>query len=306
MAPPRRNAPVHGPPVERAAIGERRAGCAPTGGTPNGLPAGSLRQDTRGGARTQVDRWSCRRSRWRGRPALRDLPTPPAPLLATDDRHVAVGFAVSRSSRGRSPGFVGDLLPVRRRDGADHSAVRRGALLQRDGRLVGARPSVPPAAPRTATEVAAIPTASAFALPTRNAFTDTLLTSFPRFPGGAPATFRRRWSSPRAVTASRSPTGALTRSATGAIAVTYPTKYKQLRATLSRSCLRRVHATIRSNEGVGMEHELPYRSIRNSDSGTHNHSVRMRWNLSLFYSARCCDQSEGIEATWRRSRVPTG
>jgi hypothetical protein len=62
----------------------------------------------------------------------------------------------------------------------------------------------------------------------------------------------------------------------------------------------------RYNDGVGMEHELPHRSIRNADSGTQNHSVRMRCNLSLFCSARCCGGSEGIEATWRRSRVPSG
>ena len=91
-----------------------------------------------------------------------------------------------------------------------------------------------------------------------------------------------------------------------AYVVTYPTKYKQLRATLSRSSLRGVHATIRSNEGLGMEHELPHRCIRNADSGTQNHSVRMRCNLFLFCSARCCGGSEGIEATWYRCRVTRG
>jgi len=47
--------------------------------------------------------------------------------------------------------------------------------------------------------------------------------------------------------------------------VTYPTKHKQLRSTFPGSSLGRTHATIRSNEGLAMGHELPHRFIRNAD-----------------------------------------
>jgi hypothetical protein len=45
--------------------------------------------------------------------------------------------------------------------------------------------------------------------------------------------------------------------------VTYPTKYKRLRATLSRSSLRRVHATIESNQGLARRHRIARRFFRN-------------------------------------------
>ena len=46
-------------------------------------------------------------------------------------------------------------------------------------------------------------------------------------------------------------------------AVTYPTKYKRLRAAFSRSFLRGVHIMLRSDEGLGMLHRLLHRFIRN-------------------------------------------
>jgi len=46
------------------------------------------------------------------------------------------------------------------------------------------------------------------------------------------------------------------------IDVTYPTKYKRSRATLSRSALRGAHTTIRSKEGLAMEYNLTLRSFR--------------------------------------------
>ena len=52
--------------------------------------------------------------------------------------------------------------------------------------------------------------------------------------------------------------------------VTYPTKYKRLRAAFARSALGRSHATIRSNEGLAMGHEIPYRFIRNADPDPQN------------------------------------
>jgi predicted Rossmann fold nucleotide-binding protein DprA/Smf involved in DNA uptake len=87
------------------------------------------------------------------------------------------------------------------------------------------------------------------------------------------------------------------------IDVTYPTKYKRLRATFPRSALGGAHATIRSNECLGMGHRLRHRFIRNADSGTENYPVCMRWDVPLFCSARYCGWSEGIKVTWCRSRV---
>ena len=87
------------------------------------------------------------------------------------------------------------------------------------------------------------------------------------------------------------------------IDVTYPPKYKHLRAAFPGSALGGVHGTLRSNERLGMRHRLRHRFIRNADSGTENYSVCMRWDVSLFCSARCCSRSEGIKATWCRSRV---
>jgi hypothetical protein len=52
---------------------------------------------------------------------------------------------------------------------------------------------------------------------------------------------------------------------TCAYVVTYPTKYKQLRAAFPRSALGGAHATIRGDEGLAMEHELPRRFIRNAN-----------------------------------------
>jgi hypothetical protein len=82
-----------------------------------------------------------------------------------------------------------------------------------------------------------------------------------------------------------------------------PSKYKHLRAAFPGSALGGVHGTLRSNERLGMRHRLRHRFIRNADSGTENYSVCMRWDVSLFCSARCCSRSEGIKATWCRSRV---
>jgi hypothetical protein len=52
-----------------------------------------------------------------------------------------------------------------------------------------------------------------------------------------------------------------------------------------------------------MEHRLRHRFIRNAEADAQNHSVCMRWDVSLFCSARCCGRSEGIKVTWCRSRV---
>ena len=90
------------------------------------------------------------------------------------------------------------------------------------------------------------------------------------------------------------------------IDVTYPTKYQRLRATFPHSALGGAHAIISSNECLGMGHRLRHRFIRYAEADTQIHSVCMRWELSLFCSARCCGGSEGIEAIWRRSRVPSG
>jgi hypothetical protein len=49
------------------------------------------------------------------------------------------------------------------------------------------------------------------------------------------------------------------------IRVTYPTKCKRLRVTFAGSALREGHATIRSNEGLAMGHELPHHFICNAD-----------------------------------------
>ena len=88
--------------------------------------------------------------------------------------------------------------------------------------------------------------------------------------------------------------------------VTYPTKYKRLRAAFARSALGRTHATIRSNEGLAMECSLPVTFIRNVKADMQNPFVRMRCDVCLFCSARCRGGSEGIEVTWRRSRVSRG
>lgn len=90
------------------------------------------------------------------------------------------------------------------------------------------------------------------------------------------------------------------------IDVTYPTKYKRLQATFPRSALGGAHATIRSNECLGMGHRLRHRFIRNAEADTENYTVCMRWDVSLFCSARYCGGSEGIKATWCRSRVTGG
>src|SRR5215208_1542098 len=90
------------------------------------------------------------------------------------------------------------------------------------------------------------------------------------------------------------------------IDVTYPRKCEQLRATFPRSALGGAYATIRSNECLGMGHRLRHRFIRNAEADTENYSVCMRWDVSLFCSARCCGRSEGIKATWCRSRVTGG
>jgi DNA processing protein len=81
------------------------------------------------------------------------------------------------------------------------------------------------------------------------------------------------------------------------IDVTYPTKYKRLRATFPRSALGGAHAIISSNECLGMGHRLRHRFIRYAEADTQIHSVCMRWDVPLFCSARCCGGSEGIQAT---------
>jgi hypothetical protein len=55
--------------------------------------------------------------------------------------------------------------------------------------------------------------------------------------------------------------------------VTYPTKYKRLRAKLSRSALQGTHATVRSIEGLRIGHRLRHRFIRNAQADTSNYSV---------------------------------
>jgi DNA recombination-mediator protein A len=65
------------------------------------------------------------------------------------------------------------------------------------------------------------------------------------------------------------------------IDVTYPTKYKQLRATFPRPALPGEHATIRSNECLARGHRLPDRFISNVESDTQNHSVCMRRDVSF-------------------------
>jgi DNA processing protein len=64
------------------------------------------------------------------------------------------------------------------------------------------------------------------------------------------------------------------------IDVTYPTKYKRLRAAFPRSALGRTHATIRTDEGLAMGHEIPYRFIRNADSDPQN---RLRFVCAAMY-----------------------
>jgi len=64
------------------------------------------------------------------------------------------------------------------------------------------------------------------------------------------------------------------------IDVTYPTKYKRLRAAFPHSALGRTHATIRSNEGLAMGHEIPYRFIHNADSDPQN---RLRFVCAAMY-----------------------
>jgi DNA processing protein len=87
------------------------------------------------------------------------------------------------------------------------------------------------------------------------------------------------------------------------IDVTYPTKYKRSRAAFPRSALQGTHATIRSSEGLRIGHRSRHRFIRNPEADALNYSVCMRWDVSLFCSAKCCGRSEGIKATWCRSRV---
>jgi len=53
------------------------------------------------------------------------------------------------------------------------------------------------------------------------------------------------------------------------IDVTYPKKYKRLRAPFPRSALRWAHATIGTNEGLAMGHWLPNRLIRTAEADTH-------------------------------------
>ena len=81
------------------------------------------------------------------------------------------------------------------------------------------------------------------------------------------------------------------------IDVTYPTKYKRSRAAFPRSALQGTHATIRSREGLEKGYRLRHRLICNAEAVTHNYSVCMLWDVSLFYSARCSGRSEGIKAT---------
>jgi hypothetical protein len=85
--------------------------------------------------------------------------------------------------------------------------------------------------------------------------------------------------------------------------VTYPTKYKRSRAAFPGSALQETHATIRSSEGLRIGHRPRHRFIRNAEADTQNYSVCMRWDASLFCHAKCCGWSEGIKATWCRSRV---
>ena len=55
-----------------------------------------------------------------------------------------------------------------------------------------------------------------------------------------------------------------------------------------------------------MECSLPVTFIRNVKADMQNPFVRMRCDVCLFCSARCRGGSEGIEVTWRRSRVSRG
>jgi hypothetical protein len=55
-----------------------------------------------------------------------------------------------------------------------------------------------------------------------------------------------------------------------------------------------------------MGHRLRHRFIRYAEADTQIHSICMRWDVPLFCSARCCGRSEGIKATWCRSRVTEG
>jgi DNA processing protein len=50
------------------------------------------------------------------------------------------------------------------------------------------------------------------------------------------------------------------------IDVTYPTKHKRLRATLSHPALWRMRATVRTKEGLAMEYNLTLRTFRNQPS----------------------------------------
>ena len=76
------------------------------------------------------------------------------------------------------------------------------------------------------------------------------------------------------------------------IDVTYPRKYKRLRAAFLRSALRGAHATIRSSEGLGVGYRLRHRFVRNAEADTQDHSVCMRCKVSLFWSAKCCGDAQ--------------
>ena len=73
--------------------------------------------------------------------------------------------------------------------------------------------------------------------------------------------------------------------------VMYPTNYKRLRAAFQRSSLRRVQATIRSNEGLAMGHSLPHRFIRNADLVVLA-DLRLRLLLLKRLPCRCYPQQE--------------
>src|SRR5687768_8551147 len=59
----------------------------------------------------------------------------------------------------------------------------------------------------------------------------------------------------------------------------YPTKYKRLRATLSRPALRRLRGTCRSNEGLGRVHRIPP-SFLSQRKRAVPERLRMRWVVS--------------------------
>ena len=63
------------------------------------------------------------------------------------------------------------------------------------------------------------------------------------------------------------------------IDVTYPTKYKRLRAAFPRSSLRRVHATFGSNEVLARGHRIARRFFRNATAWYLNAFGNFRWRL---------------------------